>query len=44
MTPYIVLEKPVLKNLSLGPMIRLPIGKVPLGGNTPLNPKKVSND
>ena len=29
-----------LKNLSLGPGIRLPIGKVPLKGSTPLSPTK----
>ena len=33
-----------LKNLSLGPGIRLPIGKVPLKGSTLLSPKKVSSD
>ena len=33
-----------LKNPSLGPMIRLPIGKVPLGDSTPLSPKKVSTN
>ena len=31
-----------LKNPSLSPGIRLPIGKVPLKGSTPLSPKKVS--
>ena len=31
-----------LKNLSLGPGIRLPIEKVPLKGSTPLSPLKVS--
>ena len=30
-----------LKNLSLGPGIRLPIEKVPLRGITPLSPKEV---
>ena len=33
-----------LKNPSLGPGIRLPIGKVPLKGSTPLSPIKVSTD
>ena len=33
-----------LNNPSLGPGIRLLIGKVPLGGSTPLSPKKVSTD
>ena len=33
-----------LKNPSLGPGIRLLIGKVPLGGNTPLSPKEVSTN
>ena len=33
-----------LKNSSLGPGIRLPIGKVPLKGSTPLSPIKVSTD
>ena len=33
-----------LKNPSLSPGIRLPIGKVPLGGSTPLSPTKVSTD
>ena len=34
-----------LKNPSLSPRIRLLIGKVPLGGSTPLSPiKKVSTD
>ena len=33
-----------LKNLSLSPGIRLPIGKVPLKGSTPLSPLKVSTD
>ena len=33
-----------LKNLSLNSGIKLLIGKVPLGGSTPLNPKKVSTD
>ena len=33
-----------LGNLSLGPGIRLLIGKVPLKGNTPLSPIKVSID
>ena len=33
-----------LKNPSLGPGIRLPIGKVPLKGSTPLSPTKVSID
>ena len=32
------------KNPSLSPGIRLPIGKVPLKGSTPLSPKKVSTD
>ena len=32
------------KNPSLSPGIRLPIGKVPLKGSTPLSPKKVSID
>ena len=31
-----------LKNPSLGPGIRLLIGKVPLKGSTPLSPTKVS--
>ena len=33
-----------LKNPSLSPRIRLPIGKVPLKGSTPLSPIKVSTD
>ena len=33
-----------LKNSSLSPRIRLLIGKVPLGGSTPLSPIKVSTD
>ena len=33
-----------LKNPSLGPGIRLPIGKVPLKGSTPLSPLKVSTN
>ena len=33
-----------LKNLSLSPGIRLPVGKVPLKGSTPLSPIKVSTD
>ena len=33
-----------LKNPSLCPGIRLPIGKVPLKGSTPLSPIKVSTD
>ena len=33
-----------LKNPSLGLGIRLPIGKVPLKGSTPLSPTKVSTD
>ena len=33
-----------LKNPSLSPRIRLPIGKVPLKGSTPLSPLKVSTD
>ena len=33
-----------LKNPSLDPRIRLPIGKVPLKGSIPLNPTKVSTD
>ena len=33
-----------LKNPSLSPGIRLPIGKVPLKGSTPLSPLKVSTD
>ena len=33
-----------LRNLSLGSGIRLLIGKVPLGGSTPLSPTKVSTD
>ena len=33
-----------LKNPSLSPGIRLPIGKVPLGGNTSLSPKEVSTN
>ena len=33
-----------LKNLSLSPGIRLLIGKVPLRGNTPLSPIKVSTN
>ena len=33
-----------LKNPSLGPGIRLLIGKVPLKGSTPLSPLKVSTD
>ena len=33
-----------LGNLSLSPGIRLLIGKVPLGGSTPLSPTKVSID
>ena len=33
-----------LGNLSLGPGIRLLIGKVPLKGSTPLSPIKVSTD
>ena len=33
-----------LKNPSLGPRIRLLTRKVPLGGCTPLSPKKVSTD
>ena len=33
-----------LKNLSLNPRIKLLIGKVLLGGNTPLSPIKVSID
>ena len=33
-----------LKNPSLGPGIRLLIGKVPLGGSTPLSPIKVPTD
>ena len=41
----IVLEKSMyLGNLGLGSGIRLLIGKVPLGGSTPLSPKKVSTD
>ena len=41
----IVLEKSMsLRNSSLGPGIRLLIGKVPLGGSTPLSPKEVSTD
>ena len=32
------------KNPSLGPGIRLLIGKVPLGSSTPLSPLKVSTD
>ena len=32
------------KNLSLSPGIRLLIGKVPLGGSTPLSPIKVFTD
>ena len=32
------------KNPSLSPGIRLPIGKVPLKGSTPLSPLKVSTD
>ena len=38
------MEKHVFENLSLGPGIRLLIGKVPLGGSTPLSPLKVSPD
>ena len=33
-----------LKNPSLGPEIRLPIGKVSLRGSTPLSTKDVSTD
>ena len=33
-----------LKNPSLSPGIRLPIGKVPLKGSTPLSPLKVFTD
>ena len=33
-----------LKNPSLSPGIRLPVGKVPLKGSTPLSPIKVSTD
>ena len=33
-----------LKNPSLNPEIRLPIGKVPLKGSTPLSLIKVSTD
>ena len=33
-----------LKNPSLDPGIRLPIGKVPLKGSTPLSPIKVSTN
>ena len=33
-----------LKNPSLGPEIRLLIGKVPLGGSTPLSSIKVFTD
>ena len=33
-----------LKNSSLSPGIRLPIGKVPLKDSTPLSPIKVSTD
>ena len=33
-----------LENLSLGPRIRLLIGKVYLGGSTPLSPIKVSTN
>ena len=33
-----------LKNPSLNPRIRLPIGKVPLKGSTPVNPIKVSTN
>ena len=33
-----------LKNPSLSPGIRLLIGKVPLGGSTPLSPIKVSTN
>ena len=33
-----------LKNLSLGSGIRSPIGKIPLKGNTPLSPTKVSTN
>ena len=33
-----------LKNPSLNPGSRLPIGKVPLKGSTPLSPLKVSTD
>ena len=33
-----------LKNPSLGPEIKLLIGKVPLEGSTPLRPKMVSID
>ena len=33
-----------LRNPSLGPGIRLLIGKVPLGGSTPLSPIKVSTN
>ena len=33
-----------LKNPSLNPGSRLPIGKVPLKGSTPLSPTKVSTD
>ena len=41
----IVLEKSMsLRNPSLGPGIRLLIGKVPLGGSTPLSPKEISTD
>ena len=33
-----------LKNPSLGPGIKLLIGKIPLGSSTPLSPTKVSTD
>ena len=33
-----------LKNQSLGPGIKLLIGKISLGGSTPLSPAKVSID
>ena len=37
-------KKHVFEKPSLGPGIRLPIGKVPLRGSTPLSPIKVSID
>ena len=37
-----VLEKRVFENTSLGPVIRLLIGKVPQRGSTPLSPNEVS--
>ena len=41
----LILEKRVFENNpSLGPGIRLPIGKVPVRGSTPLSPKEVSTN